>query len=71
MISPTQFETLTVPQRLELIGQLWDSIPEQGEALEIPDWHREELARRLADADAHPEAGIPWDEAKARLHKKS
>lgn len=60
-------EQLTVPQRLELIGQLWDRIPASAEALPIPEWHREELERRLADADAHPEAAIPWDQVRARL----
>jgi len=52
---------LTVKQRLELIGELWDSIPDSVEALPIPDWHREELERRLAAADADPEAAIPYD----------
>ena len=37
----------------------------------IPDWHREELERRIADADAHPETGLPWKEVKADLTKKT
>jgi putative addiction module component (TIGR02574 family) len=61
---------LSVTQRLELIGELWDSIPDSVEALPIPDWHREELERRLAAADADPEAAIPWEEVKRRLQKK-
>jgi len=40
------------------------------EALPIPDWHRDELERRLAAADADPEAAIPWEEVKRRLQKK-
>jgi putative addiction module component (TIGR02574 family) len=59
-----------VTQRLELIGELWDSIPDSVEALPIPDWHRDELERRLAAANADPEAAIPWDEVKRRLQKK-
>lgn len=58
---------LTVDQRIELIGELWDSIPDSVEALPVPDWHREELERRLAKADADPEAAIPWDEVRKRL----
>jgi len=61
---------LSVTQRLELIGELWDSIPDSVEALPIPDWHREELERRLAAADADPEAAIPWEEVKSRLQQK-
>ena len=47
---------LSVEQRLELIGELWDSIPDSIDALPVPDWHREELERRLAVADADPDA---------------
>jgi putative addiction module component (TIGR02574 family) len=60
-------DQLTVPQRLELIALLWDSIPDSGDGLAVPDWHREELERRLKTAEAEPEAGIPWDQVKARL----
>ncbi len=56
-----EFEQLTVTERQELIGQLWDSIPESDEDLPIPEWHKEELERRLAEADAAPEAGISWE----------
>jgi putative addiction module component (TIGR02574 family) len=59
-------EQLTVAQRLDLIARLWDSIPDTMETLPIPEWHRQELERRLADADANPEAGIPWEVVKER-----
>lgn len=60
-------EQLTVPQRLELIARLWDSIPEAPETLPLPEWHRQELERRLAAADAAPAAAIPWDQVRDRL----
>jgi putative addiction module component (TIGR02574 family) len=62
---------LTVEQRLELIGELWDSIPDSLEELPVPEWHRRELERRLAAADADPDAAIPWEEVKTRLSEKS
>jgi putative addiction module component (TIGR02574 family) len=49
---------LTVQQRIELIGQLWDGIPDSIEGLPVPDWHREELDCRLAAADADPDAAL-------------
>jgi putative addiction module component (TIGR02574 family) len=61
---------LTVSQRLELISQLWDSNPDSLEALPVPEWHKEELDRRLQDADANPELGIPWEQVKKRLLEK-
>src|SRR5437899_3963817 len=35
-------DQLTVPQRLELIALLWDSIPDSLDALPVPEWHRQE-----------------------------
>ena len=61
---------LSVEQRLELISELWDSIPDSLDTLPVPDSHREELDRRLAAADANPEAAIPWEEVKRRLREK-
>lgn len=61
---------LSVPQRLELIARLWDSIPDSLEGVPVPQWHEQELKRRLAAANENPEAAIPWDEAKARLRQK-
>jgi putative addiction module component (TIGR02574 family) len=61
---------LSMPERLELISTLWDSIPNTLESLPIPEWHRQELERRLADCEAHPEANIPWEEVKARLRSR-
>jgi putative addiction module component (TIGR02574 family) len=61
---------LSIAERLDLISVLWDSIPNSLEELRIPEWHREELERRLADADANPDAAIPWEEVRQRLRKK-
>jgi putative addiction module component (TIGR02574 family) len=63
-------EQLSVAERLDLISLLWDSIPDSADALRIPEWHREEIERRLAAADADPAAGIPWEEVKKRLREQ-
>lgn len=63
-------DAMTVGEKLELIGELWDSIPDTLEDLPIPDSHRQELQRRIANADARPDAAIPWDEVKARLRNR-
>ena len=55
-------DRLSVGERLELIEQIWDSLPEQVDPGEVPPWHLAELARRLADAEARPGVGKPWRE---------
>jgi putative addiction module component (TIGR02574 family) len=58
---------LSVPERLQLVQDLWDSIAADASAVSLTDAQREEIDRRL---DAHrrdPDAAIPWPEARARI----
>ena len=64
-------DRLSIAERLELIGQIWDTLPEAEEGPLLPDWHRRELERRRAAAEADPGAGIPWEVVKARLADRS
>ncbi len=54
---------LSVRERLELIEQIWDSLPEVVNSDEVPPWHLAEIAKRRAEADASPGVGKPWREA--------
>ncbi|MBY0523080.1 MAG: addiction module protein [Gemmataceae bacterium] len=51
-------------EKLEVIGQLWDdlvaTIPPGGLLTEA---QREELRRRVADAEANPDDWVAWEEA--------
>jgi putative addiction module component (TIGR02574 family) len=64
------FHGLTSPEKLELIGALWDSIPDSVDHLTLPESHRDELERRLAEADADPDASIPWQQLRERLRQR-
>lgn len=69
---PVRIESLGIDQlsirdRLELIEQIWDSLPESVNPDEVPAWHLAELARRRAEAEASPGEGKPWREALARF----
>jgi putative addiction module component (TIGR02574 family) len=61
-------DRLSEPDRLELIGQIWDSLSDAD--LPLPEWHRHELERRRAAAEADPDAGIPWEVVEARLMRR-
>jgi putative addiction module component (TIGR02574 family) len=63
--------SMSVQERLELIETIWDSLPEQLEAQDIPDWHMAELAKRRADASASPAIGKPWRDVLDPLEAKS
>jgi putative addiction module component (TIGR02574 family) len=60
-------DRLSVAERLELIEMIWDSLPGQVAPAEVPEWHRAELARRRALAEAQPGVGKPWREVLSPL----
>ena len=61
---------LSVAERLELVEELWDSIPAEDEALEPTPEQREDLDSRLAEADADPDGGVRWEEARERIRQR-
>jgi len=62
---------LPVPERVRLVGAIWDSISSVPEALPLTQWQREELDRRLAEFEADPEAGSTLEELFARIRRGS
>lgn len=60
-----QILDLPAAQRLQLVEDIWDSLAQSEASVPVPQWHREELDRRLADpAEAATES---WDTVKQRL----
>ena len=58
---------LPVEERLELVGDIWDSIAQVPDAVELNPAQRAELDRRLEAYRRDPKAGSPWAEVKARI----
>ncbi len=56
---------LSVPERIQLAEDLWDSIASEPEALPLTDAQKAEIERRLAEHD--PGSAIPWKEVRGRL----
>ena len=63
-------DRLSVGERLKLIELIWDSLPEQVDAADVPPWHLAELAIRRSDVEANPGVGKPWREVLERLGKQ-
>lgn len=58
---------LSVPERIQLITEIWDSIAECPEKIELTHVTRQLIRRRLADYRANPGAGSPWEDVKRRI----
>ena len=61
---------LSAAERLELVEELWDSIADDDAALALTDEQRDDLERRLAEADADFTGGLPWEEVLERIRHR-
>jgi len=57
-------EELSVPERILLVEDLWDSIAKDGGNMPVADWQKKELARRKALFLQNPQSGMTWDAVK-------
>ena len=66
-ISAADLLDLSVEERLNLVGDIWDSIAAVPEQVDISPEVRELLEKRLIDHRKNPKTGSPWKEVKARI----
>lgn len=67
---PAGFDELPLDQQIDYVQALWERIAAREDQVAVPEWHREVLNARLADYDANPDAGRPWDEVEADLRSR-
>jgi putative addiction module component (TIGR02574 family) len=60
---------LTPTERLDLIGDLWDSL-ESGDLPPLTKDQIEEMERRLAEHRANPDSALSWEEVRAELRSR-
>jgi putative addiction module component (TIGR02574 family) len=58
---------LSIPERIQLVEDIWDSIAAIPESVPLTKAQRDELDRRIEDHRAHPEESIPWETVKKRI----
>lgn len=61
---------LSVTERLELVEDLWDSIAEIPESVELSDEQKRFLDERISKYHSNPDEGSSWEQVKARIRKK-
>ncbi len=68
-----QAKKLSIPDRILLVEEIWDTIAEENQALELTDAQKRELDRRLewarTNAGQGRAIGRSWDEIKAEFMK--
>ena len=64
-----EIHQLSVPEKLELIGVVWDSIEDCEEKIRLSDAQKDELDRRLESLSQSPEEGQTWEQVRAEISK--
>jgi putative addiction module component (TIGR02574 family) len=59
-----------VAERIQLVEDLWDSIADAPEVLELSEAQRLELDRRLEAHRANPGVAIPWETLRRELLRR-
>ena len=66
----SEYVKLSVPERIQLVEDIWDSIVEIPEELPLTETQQAELERRLNAYLQSPEEGSPWEYMREAIRMK-
>jgi putative addiction module component (TIGR02574 family) len=69
MITHDDITRLTTPERLALIGELWDSLSEEETPLPMPQF--QELQRRMVSFESDRAHAVSWAHLKTELIERT
>ncbi len=59
--------SLSIPERILLVEEIWDTIANQGEAMELTPEERQIIDERLDAWRRNPQSGSMWEEVYQRI----
>jgi len=65
-----EIEKLSIPEKILLVEDLWDSITSEESDIPVPNSHMAELDRRLARHKSGPGALLSLDELRAKIESR-
>jgi putative addiction module component (TIGR02574 family) len=65
-----KIDTLTTNEKVVLAQQLWDSVVDNEEALDVLGNQKAELDRRVLDFESDGNNGTSWESVKTRILNK-
>jgi putative addiction module component (TIGR02574 family) len=66
-ISVADVTGMSVAERIQFVEDVWDSIAEKPEQVELPETVKKELDKRIDAYQRNPEEGSPWKQVKKRI----
>ena len=61
---------LSVPERIQLVEDIWDSIAAVPEPLEFTEDEKREFDKRVATYRKDPRSALPWEEVRDRFREQ-
>lgn len=69
-LAATDALKLSIPERIQLVEDIWDTIAAHGEAVELTPEEKKIIDQRLEAYHQNPSLGSPWGEVFNRIAKK-
>ena len=58
---------LSIPERIQLVEDIWDTISSQAEAVELTEEEKRLIDERLEEYHKNPDLGSPWEDVFKRI----
>jgi putative addiction module component (TIGR02574 family) len=69
-IKVTDTLKLSIPERIQLVEDIWDTIASGTESIELTENEKKIIDERLEAYHKNPDEGSPWDEVYKRIVSK-
>lgn len=69
-ITATDALALSIPERIQLVEDIWDTIATEPEAIELTEKDKKIIDERLEDYHRNPDLGSPWEDVYKRIVAK-
>lgn len=66
-ITATDSLTLSIPERIQLVEDIWDTIATEAEAIELTEDEKRIIDERLEAYHKNPDLGSPWEDVYKRI----
>ena len=69
-IKVTDTLKLSIPERIQLVEDIWDTIASETESIELTENEKKIIDERLEAYNKNPDAGSSWEEVYKRIVSK-
>jgi len=66
-ITVTDTIALSIPERIQLVEDIWDTIAAEAEAIELTEDEKKIIDERLEAYHRNPDLGSPWEDVYKRI----